>query len=105
MTAGAVAELREAYSSGADIVELRLDYLQDFEPEQDLESLLAASQLPVIVTCRPDWEGCEPGVGSIGWRLAPQARCHAIASYQNTVDRHGASAHIQAAFHGRAVVI
>ena len=68
MTAGAVAELREAYSSGADIVELRLDYLQDCDPEQDLESLLAASQLPVIVTCRPDWEGCEPA-GVSRWRV------------------------------------
>lgn len=54
---GAIAEFREAFSTGADIVELRMDFLTDLDPEKDIRRLLTASRLPVIMTCRPDWEG------------------------------------------------
>lgn len=55
--AGAIAEFREAFSTGADIVELRMDFLTDLDPEIDIQRMLTASRLPVVVTCRPDWEG------------------------------------------------
>ncbi|EFN57759.1 hypothetical protein CHLNCDRAFT_143054 [Chlorella variabilis] len=54
---GMLAEAQEAEQNGADIVELRLDYLQQFAPEADLSRLLQACPLPAIVTYRPTWEG------------------------------------------------
>ena len=53
---GALAEIEEAHDTGATAIELRLDFLQDFGGE-DLKRLLDASRLPVVVTCRPTWEG------------------------------------------------
>ncbi|MEW5318268.1 MAG: hypothetical protein WDW38_009501 [Sanguina aurantia] len=61
VTASTVAEflleVQEAAASGVDIIELRLDFLTDFNPERDLDTILAASPLPFIVTYRPTWEG------------------------------------------------
>ena len=37
----------------ADLVELRLDYVRD----PDVMGALAGRRLPVLVTCRPTWEG------------------------------------------------
>ncbi|KAL4546682.1 hypothetical protein Ndes2526B_g01887 [Nannochloris sp. 'desiccata'] len=54
---GMLAEAQEALAAGADIVEIRLDYLEHFSPETDLPSLLDTCPLPVIVTFRPAWEG------------------------------------------------
>jgi hypothetical protein len=54
---GMLAEAAEAVANGADIVELRLDFLQIFNPEADLRRLLAECPLPAIVTFRPAWEG------------------------------------------------
>ena len=58
VTAETTAELRarrdEASSAdGADLVELRLDTVRDL----DLEGALAGRTRPVLVTCRPTWEG------------------------------------------------
>ena len=53
----ALLELREAEAAGADVVELRLDFLQGFDPATDLRTLLAGTKLPTIVTYRPNWEG------------------------------------------------
>jgi hypothetical protein len=50
-------EIREAEASGVDVVELRLDFIADFDPERDLDALLAACTIPYIVTYRPKWEG------------------------------------------------
>lgn len=50
-------EIKEASSTGVDILELRLDFLQDFEPDRDLDKLMGACSLPYIVTYRPKWEG------------------------------------------------
>lgn len=50
-------EIEEAAASGVDIIELRLDFLTDFDPERDLDTILSASPLPFIVTYRPTWEG------------------------------------------------
>lgn len=55
--AGMLEEAREAVEAGATIVELRVDYLRHFEPEIDLQQLLAECPLPCIVTYRPSWEG------------------------------------------------
>ena len=52
-----LAEIKEAEAAGVDIVELRLDFLKDFDPELHLERLLKACTLPYIVTYRPTWEG------------------------------------------------
>jgi len=57
VTANTTAELRtrrdEASSTGADLVELRLDQVRDL----DLEGAVADRTCPVIVTCRPVRDG------------------------------------------------
>ncbi len=61
---GAIAEIREVADFGADVVELRIDFLKDidlFNPAAFLNPLLDACnavRLPAIVTFRPNWEGC-----------------------------------------------
>ena len=54
-------EAREAKEAGCDVVELRLDFLEDFEePGRDLEEMIGgfdALGLPCVVTYRPSWEG------------------------------------------------
>jgi 3-dehydroquinate dehydratase/shikimate dehydrogenase len=52
-TERALAGLAEARRQGADLAELRLDYLKEIE----LPKLLGAKPLPVLVTLRPAWEG------------------------------------------------
>ncbi len=58
MTAETTAELRArrdeaSNTGGADLVELRLDTVRNL----DLEGALADRTRPVIITCRPVWEG------------------------------------------------
>lgn len=56
VTAATTAELRrgrEAAERRADVVELRVDGVEDL----DLPGVLADRSAPVIVTCRPVWEG------------------------------------------------
>jgi hypothetical protein len=55
--AAAVDTISEANNSGADLLELRLDFYQDFDASQHLKQLLNACNLPTIVTFRPKWEG------------------------------------------------
>lgn len=59
---GMLKEIGEAAALQADLVELRLDFLQDLsEPGTALTTLLKAcnaANLPSIVTYRPNWEGC-----------------------------------------------
>ncbi|KAK4751251.1 hypothetical protein SAY87_004733 [Trapa incisa] len=50
-------EMGKAKEVGADVVEIRLDCLRKFSPQQDLEILIKRSPLPTLVTCRPFWEG------------------------------------------------
>jgi 3-dehydroquinate dehydratase / shikimate dehydrogenase len=45
-------------TSGAEVLELRLDLYKDFSSVEDLEALVSACKLPYIVTYRPVWEGC-----------------------------------------------
>lgn len=49
----AIAAMGDAKRRGADLCELRADYLKD----SDLPKILAAKPLPVLVTVRPKWEG------------------------------------------------
>ena len=65
---GALEELREAESCGADVVELRLDFLPSFD-EKALAQLLAATTLPLIATLRASWEGGQPFSGTEEERL------------------------------------
>ena len=51
----ALASMTEAKRLGADLCELRADYLT----EPDLAKILASKPLPVLVTVRPKWEGGE----------------------------------------------
>lgn len=55
VTADRLAELRQRRDAvrDADMVELRLDTVRD----PDVSGALAGRRLPVIVTCRPSWEG------------------------------------------------
>ena len=56
VTGATMAELRanrDRAAVDADLVELRLDYTSD----PDVRGALAGSQVPVIVTVRPTWEG------------------------------------------------
>lgn len=55
MTGETTKELRARRdaASGADLVELRLDYMR----HPDVAGALAGRRVPVIVTCRPGWEG------------------------------------------------
>ncbi|KAJ7522531.1 hypothetical protein O6H91_18G015700 [Diphasiastrum complanatum] len=52
-----LSQMRVAKKNGADVVELRVDYIQGFAPEMDLPRLIRGRVLPVIVTYRPKWEG------------------------------------------------
>jgi 3-dehydroquinate dehydratase/shikimate dehydrogenase len=54
---GMLEEAKEAKNAGADVVELRLDFLKDFDPSRDLEEMIKGFELPCIVTYRPSWEG------------------------------------------------
>src|SRR5438046_6630054 len=55
ITADTMAELRlrHARDTPADLVELRLDGVRDL----DVAGALGGRKRPVIVTCRPTWEG------------------------------------------------
>ena len=55
VTATSMAELRRRRDqvAGADLVELRLDGIGDL----DVAAALEGRRLPVIVTCRPTWQG------------------------------------------------
>lgn len=53
-----LAEIEEAATAGVDVIELRLDFLKDFSPREDLLPLMAACKnVPYIITYRPAWEG------------------------------------------------
>lgn len=45
-------QVRQAKELGADLVEIRLDYIKNFSPRQDLETLIKRSPLPTLVTYR-----------------------------------------------------
>lgn len=54
-----VIQMHQAKADGADIIELRLDHLHNFNPNTHLQIILNQRLLPIIVTYRPKWEGGE----------------------------------------------
>lgn len=52
-----VSDMYQAKAQGADVVEVRLDYIKNFQPRQDLETILRNKPLPVLIVYRPKWEG------------------------------------------------
>ena len=53
----ALSEIVEAVEGGADIVELRDDFIDGLNAAVDIPKMLAACAVPCIVTYRPTWEG------------------------------------------------
>jgi 3-dehydroquinate dehydratase/shikimate dehydrogenase len=45
-------QTRKAKELGADLVEVRLDFLKNFSPRLDLEILIKQSALPTLITYR-----------------------------------------------------
>ncbi len=52
-----IDQARQAKQAGADLVEVRLDFLAEIPSDADLTQLLTSIPLGVIVTCRPRREG------------------------------------------------
>ncbi|KAM1074285.1 hypothetical protein EV1_019022 [Malus domestica] len=52
-----VIDMGEAKAVGADLVEIRLDYLKVFNHNQDLKRLVKECPLPTLFSYRPIWEG------------------------------------------------
>ncbi|KAJ1257368.1 hypothetical protein BS78_K075700 [Paspalum vaginatum] len=52
-----VADAAAAAVATADLVEIRLDFIQGFRPREHLPQLLRGCPLPAVVTYRPSWEG------------------------------------------------
>ncbi|KAK4774424.1 hypothetical protein SAY86_009359 [Trapa natans] len=50
-------DMDRAKASGADLVEIRLDSLTTFNPDEDIRTIIKASPLPTLFTYRPKWEG------------------------------------------------
>lgn len=47
-----VIQMHQAKAQGADVVEIRLDCVLDFQPRNDLETILRNKPLPVIFVFR-----------------------------------------------------
>lgn len=47
-----VESMRKAKELGADLVEVRIDYLNSFSPRDDLSVLIKQAPLPTLVTYR-----------------------------------------------------
>ncbi|KAL4320331.1 hypothetical protein GQ457_18G008130 [Hibiscus cannabinus] len=52
-----LVQMQKAKEFGGDLVELRVDFLKNFVPRQDLDILIKQAPLPTLVTFRPRWEG------------------------------------------------
>ncbi|XP_068469993.1 bifunctional 3-dehydroquinate dehydratase/shikimate dehydrogenase, chloroplastic-like isoform X2 [Phaseolus vulgaris] len=50
-------DMHKAKAEGADLVEIRLDSLNTFDPFQDINALIQHRPLPLLFTYRPKWEG------------------------------------------------
>ncbi|XP_022639302.1 bifunctional 3-dehydroquinate dehydratase/shikimate dehydrogenase, chloroplastic isoform X2 [Vigna radiata var. radiata] len=50
-------DMHKAKAEGVDLVELRLDSLNTFNPFQDINILIRHRLLPLLFTYRPKWEG------------------------------------------------
>ncbi|TKY61439.1 Bifunctional 3-dehydroquinate dehydratase/shikimate dehydrogenase [Spatholobus suberectus] len=54
-----VNDMHQAKAEGADIVEVRLDHITNFNPLRDLKIILQNKPLPVLIVNRTKWEGDE----------------------------------------------
>ncbi|PRQ49092.1 putative shikimate dehydrogenase, 3-dehydroquinate dehydratase [Rosa chinensis] len=52
-----VSDMGKAAALGADLVEIRLDYLKVFNSNEDLKTLIKESPSPTLFTYRPKWQG------------------------------------------------
>ncbi|KDO74995.1 hypothetical protein CISIN_1g0071512mg, partial [Citrus sinensis] len=52
-----VVDMGKANASGADLVEIRLDGLKNFNPRENIKTLIKESPVPTLFTYRPIWEG------------------------------------------------
>ena len=76
----ALRDVRGAVEKGADIVELRVDFLGAAAEVADaLEALIETGPVPVIVTYRPTWEGGQYD-GDESERLATLWRAHELGA-------------------------
>lgn len=50
-------DMHLAKTQGADVVEVRLDLITDFQPRRDLQIILTNKPLPVLILYRPKSEG------------------------------------------------
>jgi len=55
-TSDTLHKILKAKRAGADMVEIRLDYIKDIK-DFNLETLLSKKTLPAIITARPTWDG------------------------------------------------
>ncbi|KAJ6397635.1 hypothetical protein OIU77_018615 [Salix suchowensis] len=65
-----VIDMHSAKAQGADVVEVRLDYIHQFQPGQDLETIIRNKPLPVIIVYRLTSSGAGKQVfvpGRIDW--------------------------------------
>lgn len=53
-----VIETFKAHELGADLVEIRLDWLKDFNPIEDLKTIIKKSPLPTLFTYRFGVQAC-----------------------------------------------
>ncbi|KAK4410860.1 Bifunctional 3-dehydroquinate dehydratase/shikimate dehydrogenase, chloroplastic [Sesamum angolense] len=54
-----LSDMHQAKMDGADVVEIRLGCISDFQPHRDLKLLLENKPLPVVVVYGPTWEAGE----------------------------------------------
>ncbi|KAK9086585.1 hypothetical protein Syun_028979 [Stephania yunnanensis] len=54
-----LVDMDKAKAGGADVAEIRVDYLRSFSPNRDLERLVRECPLSSLITYRPKWEGGE----------------------------------------------
>uniref|UniRef100_A0A0D9V145 Shikimate dehydrogenase n=1 Tax=Leersia perrieri TaxID=77586 RepID=A0A0D9V145_9ORYZ len=52
-----LADAAAAAAAGADLVEIRLDFIEGFRPREHLPLLLRGCPIPALATYRPNWEG------------------------------------------------
>jgi 3-dehydroquinate dehydratase/shikimate dehydrogenase len=110
VTAASAAELRArcdaAFESGvADLVELRLDGLGGPAGVDALATVLAGRRGPVIVTCRPVWEGGAFVGDEPARRMLLEAALDAGADYVDVEWRAGFAADLIARTGGRRIVL
>jgi 3-dehydroquinate dehydratase/shikimate dehydrogenase len=106
VAASSLPELRRQRDSaeGADLVELRLDYVEGLAPEQ-VRDALEGRRRPAIVTCRPASEGGRFAGGEDDRRRILNAAVSAGAEFVDVEARAAFAAEIIRSRRGRGVVL